>query len=82
VSDCDLAPFQLLSQYNSPTPTAGCPLVQLDPYLVPPTGLYGRPKSLPEGGVNGPLSEVLSSTLQMGEPSIPLMCWTRPVAVV
>ena len=63
---------------NLPTPTAGIPFVRLDPYLVPPDGLYGGPKSLPDGGESSLISGELSSTLQMGKSNSPFMWRTRP----
>ena len=63
---------------NLPTPTAGIPFVRLDPYLVPPDGLYDGPKSLPDGGENSLISGELSSTLQMGKSNSPFMWRTRP----
>ena len=75
-----LGHFLSLQRYqNLPTPTAGIPFARLDPYLVPPDGLYGGPKSLPDGGESSLISGELSSTLQMGKSSSPLMCRTRPV---
>ena len=76
-------PFLLLQVYitiieNLPTPTAGIPFVRLDPYLVPPDGLYGGPKSLPDGGESSLISGELSSTLQMGKSNSPFMWRTRP----
>ena len=75
--------FLLLQEYitiieNLPTPTAGIPFVRLDPYLVPPDGLYGGPKSLPDGGESSLISGELSSTLQMGKSNSPFMWRTRP----
>ena len=79
-----LGPFLSLQVYiiiiieNLPTPTAGIPFVRLDPYLVPPDGLYGGPKSLPDGGESSLISGELSSTLQMGKSNSPFMWRTRP----
>ena len=75
-----LGHFLSLQRYqNLPTPTAGIPFARLDPYLVPPDGLYGGPKSLPDGGESSLISGELSSTLQMGKSSSPFMCRTRPI---